>query len=110
MIRVIKTEKAGRTTITVDGHLSGEYVEIVETCCTQALSSGAPVDLFVRDVSIVDQSGRDLLRRMAVKGLHLLAKGIYTSQLVRALASTEAEVLNRVATGNHEGQTKRQRP
>jgi hypothetical protein len=85
MIRVTKGEEPGRTTITVDGFLSADCTDVVEACCNQALSRGMPVDLFLRDVSAVDQSGRDLLCRMAARGVRLLASGVYTSYLVREL-------------------------
>jgi hypothetical protein len=58
---------------------------VVEACCNQAVSTGKAVRLFLRDVSAVDRAGRDLLRRLAVKGVRLLAKGVYTSYLIRGL-------------------------
>ena len=36
MIRVITADELASTTITVDGKLSGDYVDPVETCCKQA--------------------------------------------------------------------------
>jgi hypothetical protein len=85
MFRVTKAEEQSRTIITVDGQLSGEYLGIVEACCCQADSNGKPVDLFLRDVSTVDEVGRILLRRLAAKGVRLLARGVYTSYIVQAL-------------------------
>ena len=43
MIRVMTAEEPASTTITVDGKLSGESVEPVETCCIEAISKGKPV-------------------------------------------------------------------
>jgi len=79
-----------RTVITIDGHLSRESVTVVETCCGQAESNRKPVYLFLRDVTTVDQAGTTLLRRLAAKGIRLLASGIYTSYLVQTLASAGA--------------------
>ncbi len=87
MIRVTKTEQRTRTFVTIDGQLSGESVDVVETCCSQAEAGGKPVHLFLRDVTTVDQAGITLLRRLAGKGVHLLAKGLYTSYLVRTLGA-----------------------
>jgi hypothetical protein len=109
MIRVTKDEKAGRTTITVDGHLSVDTVEAVESCCKQAIARNMPVDLFLRDVSTIDQSGQDLLRRIAAKGVHLLARGIYTSHLVNMLARTATPELSRRTNKSDSGETTRQR-
>jgi hypothetical protein len=71
--------------VTVDGQLLGDSVEVVETCCEQALAMGMPVHLFLRDVSTVDRAGGALLRRLEGRGIRLLAKGVYTSYLVGAL-------------------------
>lgn len=89
MFRVSKAEERSRTIITLDGQLSGDYIEVVETCCDQAISTGKPVHLLLRDVSTVDQAGRALLGRLAAKGVCLLANGVYTSYLVQALTPTK---------------------
>jgi hypothetical protein len=94
VFRVSKTEEPSRTVVTIDGDLSGDYIEVVETCCDQAISVGKPVHFFLRDVSTVDQAGRALLRRLAAKGVRLLASGVYTSYLVRALNPAGTESLN----------------
>jgi hypothetical protein len=73
------------TVINIDGQLAGDCVQVIEDCCSHALSSGTPVSLFLRDVSVVDEAGRDLLSRLADQGVRLLASGIYTSHLVENL-------------------------
>jgi hypothetical protein len=98
MIRVTKTEQPSRSIITVDGDLSGDHIAVVETCCTQAVSNGKPVQLFLRDVTTVDQAGRTMLSRLAGQGISLLGSGVYTSYLVQEL--------NRSETGRQERQTR----
>ena len=85
MFRVNKVAEPSQTVVTIEGQLSGDYIEAVETFCDQAISEGKPVQLFLRDVSTIDQGGRALLCRLAAKGVHLLASGVYTSYLVRTL-------------------------
>jgi hypothetical protein len=87
MIRVTKSEKRERTIITIDGRLSGDYIEVVEICCLQAASEGKPIDVFLHDVSTIDESGRALLTRLAAKGIRLFATGMYTSYVVRDLVA-----------------------
>ena len=87
MIRVTKTEERSRTVVTIDGQLSGECVPVIETCCSQAEAKRKPIYVFLRDVTTVDQAGTMLLRRLAAKGIRLLARGIYTSYLVQTVAS-----------------------
>jgi len=87
MIRVMKSEEPTRFIVTVDGDLSGDHIAVVEFCCQEAESSGKPVELVLRDVTIVDHVGRSLLGRLAAKGVRLIADGVYTSYLVESLAS-----------------------
>jgi len=86
MLRVTKAEERSHTLITIDGQLSGDSIEVVETCCSQAVSGGKPVQLFLHDVSTVDEAGIILLRRLAAKGVRLLGRGVYTSYIVRELS------------------------
>ena len=90
MILVTKTEEQSRTLITVDGQLSGESIAAVDTCCSQADLDRRPVYLFLRDVTTVDQAGITLLRHWASKGIHLLARGVYTSYLIESLGRPDA--------------------
>lgn len=91
MFRVSRAEEPSRTIITVDGQLSGDYIEVVETYCDQEISTGKPVHLYLRDLTTVDQAGRALLRRLAAKGVRLLASGVYTSYIVQSLTPTTGE-------------------
>jgi hypothetical protein len=103
VFRVSKADERSHTLITFDGQLSSESIEIVETFCQQAMSTGKPVHLFLRDVSAVDQAGRALLCRLAGKGVRLLASGIYNSYLVRTLRQAGRKVLNCSATAEEPG-------
>ncbi len=89
MFRITKAEEPSRTTLTIDGQLSADSIAAVETCCHQAGSSGRPVQLYLRDVTSVDQAGQKLLSRLAAAGIDLVATGVYTSYLVQALTSGE---------------------
>jgi hypothetical protein len=87
MVRIMTADGLTSTTLTVDGTLSGESVEPVQTCCIQALSKGKPVRLFLRDVSAIDERGRTMLRHLAAEGVDLTANGIYSSYIVDEIQS-----------------------
>lgn len=87
MLRVHSSEARSRTIVIVDGQLSGDQLEVVETCCDQAISAGKPVDLFLRDITAIDKAGRTLLGRILAKGVHLFGRGVYTSHVVQELTS-----------------------
>lgn len=89
MIRVTKTEKRSRTVVTIDGQLADESSTVVESWRSQAEANRKPVHLFLRDVGTVNQAGTILLRRLAGKGAHLLASGLYTSYVVQTLGADD---------------------
>ena len=91
MLRVSKADEQSRTIITVDGQLTGDSIAVIEACCRQAMSTGKPVHVFLRDVSLVDGAGRALLRRLAADSVRLFANGVYNSYLVRVLNPADTE-------------------
>jgi len=90
MFRISKSEAPNHTVITVDGQLSGGCVEAVERLCDQETATGIPVQLFLRDLTVIDPAGRELLKRLAAKGIRLLGRGVYTSHIVKTLTSNNA--------------------
>lgn len=87
MIRIMTVDELTNTTITVDGTLSGEGIEPVQTCCSEALLKGKPVRLHLRNVSAIDERGRTMLRHLAAEGVDLTANGIYSSYIVGDIQS-----------------------
>ncbi len=85
IFRVSQTKDRFGTVVNIDGQLVGDYVRVAMDYCSQALASGTPVSLFLRDVSAIDEAGRKLLRSLAERGVRLLASGVYTSHLVKGL-------------------------
>lgn len=81
MFRVDKELSEQRARLTVSGEISPECIELLETCCDQAIKDGRAVYL-VLDVTTIDDSGRALLRRLAANGVCIFAKGIYHSYVV----------------------------
>ena len=87
VFRVDKELGEQRTRLTVSGEISSACIEVLETCCEQAIRDGKAVHL-VLDVTTIDESGRALLRRLAAEGVRLSAKGIYHSYLVDTIRRT----------------------
>jgi hypothetical protein len=85
MIRIMTADESELTMITVDGQLTGDCIQVVETSCDQARSNGKPIWLFLRDVSVIGEDGQVLLRCLAKKGVRLKASGIYTSYIVQSI-------------------------
>ena len=91
MIRIFTADEPKAITITVDGLLVDGCVEAVETCSHQALGQGRPVNLYLRDVSHIDDLGRSLLSRLASKGVRLSASGVYSSWIVAEITREQSK-------------------
>ncbi len=89
MIRIITATEPQAIKMTVDGRLAGEYVEVLDASVKEAMARGKPVRLFLRDVSGIDECARALLGRLATKGVHLSAAGVYNSYIVGEFSPTE---------------------
>jgi hypothetical protein len=96
MIRLSTNEEGGKTVITVDGQLLSDHIEVIEDCCSRAMLGGKPVQLFLQDVSSVDQTGRSMLRRLVAKGIEIRAAGVHASYHVDAVHS---EMVTEPASG-----------
>ena len=81
VFRVDKEFSEQRTRLTVSGEISPACIEVLETCCEQAIRDGKAVHL-VLDITAIDERGRALLWRLAAKNVRMFAKGIYHSHLV----------------------------
>jgi hypothetical protein len=92
MFRITETKGRSGTVINIDGRLAGHYVRVAEDCCFRALGSARPVPSFLRDVSVVDEAGQDLLCRLVRRGVRLHASGLYLSNLVTAIQRSAANL------------------
>jgi hypothetical protein len=91
MFSVTTSEVGKRTILSIDGQLSGDYIEVVEICCNQAESEGKPIDVFLHNVSTMTNPARALLTRLAAKGVRLFAARMWTPYVVRDLAAAGSE-------------------
>jgi len=89
MFRITRSDERSRTTLVVDGQLCGDGISTVEASCEQEMATGKPVQLLLRDVTNIDEAGKALLRRLAAKGVCLIASGVYTSYLVEKITTTK---------------------
>jgi hypothetical protein len=93
VFRVDKDFGEQRTRLTVAGEISSACIEVLETCCEQAIRDGKAVHL-VLDITTIDASGRALLRHLAAKGVRMFAKGIYHSHLVDTIRRAASRNFN----------------
>jgi hypothetical protein len=82
MFRISKSTEKSLTTLVIDGQLCGDGLATVESCCEEEMLKGKPIHLLLRDLTNIDEAGKELLRRMAGRGVKLIATGVYTSYIV----------------------------
>lgn len=92
MIRISTATEEKAITITVDGRLTAEYIEALDTCVKQAAKYCRQVHIYLRDVSTIDEQGRALLSRVAADGVQLSAAGIYSSYIVSQIKPSAKRV------------------
>ncbi len=88
MIRIMSATEPKGITITVEGSLAGDYVETLDSCVKEAIGALKPIHVFLRDVSDIDESGRELLARLVTQGVRLRAAGVYSSYIVAAISQS----------------------
>ena len=85
MIRIQAADDPGGITIAIDGQLIGEYVAEIEASIRESMQQYKAVDLFLRNVSHIDEKGHALLSRLAALGVELSAAGLYSSHIIAQL-------------------------
>ncbi|HET8546617.1 MAG TPA: hypothetical protein VFL57_01360 [Bryobacteraceae bacterium] len=85
MFRITERIQGAQTLVIIDGQLRGEYAQVAENYCMQALRSGKVISIVLREVSVIDDGGRNMLRTLAGRGVTLHGTGLYTSHLVKTL-------------------------
>src|SRR5579863_1319177 len=83
MIRIQPAKNSGGITIAIDGQLIGEYVAEIEASIRKSTEQYKAVELFLRNVSHIDEAGQELLSRLAAQGVELRAAGLYSSHIVK---------------------------
>ena len=83
MLRVTRSEAAGKVSFKLEGKLAGSWVEVMEQSWKQAVAEGNqnPIVVDLNAITYVDERGTELLRDMHLSGVELsattcLGKGI----------------------------------
>lgn len=88
MLRITLQEDGSLWRLHLAGRLAGAWVAETEKAWRSALVSGRPVEIDMRDVTGIDESGLCLLRAMNQEGARFVAKGVAMQALVEELTGT----------------------
>jgi hypothetical protein len=90
MLRITVHQDDTRCRLELEGRLAGPWVAETEHVWHWARCSGAAIDVDMREVSIVDGAGRELLAAMHQAGARLIAEGVAMTALVEEIVQREA--------------------
>jgi hypothetical protein len=85
MLRITVQEDGTLLRLHLAGRLAGAWVAETENTWRSAPVSGRAVEIDMREVTGIDESGRSLLRAMNEAGVRLIAKGVAMEALVEEI-------------------------
>lgn len=91
MLRITTEKKRGKTLLSVEGRLAGQWVGALEQCWRELLA-GSPREKFhikLCGVSFIDGAGKMLLREIYRQGGQLVAEGCLNEAIVDEIVSKE---------------------
>ena len=93
MFRITTRGADGELALTLEGNLTGPWVDELENCwhTVVAAAPGAQIRVDLSSVCRVDSDGRELLRAMHRAGARLVARGCVMPVLVREIAEGEPQ-------------------
>ena len=84
MIRITTRDESVTKKLVLEGKLTGSSVAELEKCWLTSPDQ-AHVSVDLTSVSFVDDSGKQLLKRMYAKGVRLLSKGLMSKCLIEEI-------------------------
>ena len=92
MLRITVDENGTRCQLKLAGRLGGPWVHETEKAWRSALCSAAGrIEIDMREVTAVDDEGRQLLTSMHRSGARLLAQGVEMTALLEEIAGKQRE-------------------
>jgi ABC-type transporter Mla MlaB component len=105
MFRITTRGADGELVLTLEGNLTGPWVDELNTCwhTVAAAAPGARLRVDLSSVCRVDSEGRELLSAMHRSGARLVARGCVMPVLVREIAEAEQDAVLVEANAKSEG-------
>ena len=105
MFRITTRGADGELVLTLEGNLTGPWVDELNTCwhTVATAAPGAKLRVDLSSVWRVDSEGRELLSAMHRSGARLVARGCVMPVLVREIAEAEQEKVLVKANATSEG-------
>ena len=113
MLRITIHEEGGQCRLELAGKLVGPWVAETRNVWLSAPCSGKELEVDMREVTGVDDAGRELLSAMHHAGARLIAKGVWMTALIeeiigkQPLNATDRQRREKGLHKNEDSQTRR---
>jgi hypothetical protein len=89
MLRIRVYEESSRCRLELAGKLGGPWVAETENVWLSAACSGKEIEIDMREVTGIDDAGRELLSAMHHAGARLIAKGVWMTALIEEITGRQ---------------------
>ena len=89
MLRITVHQDGGRYRLELAGKLGGPWVTETENVWLSAPCSGKEIELDMREVTGIDDAGRELLSVMHEAGSHFVAQGVAMTALIEEITGKQ---------------------
>lgn len=89
MLRITVHQDGGRCRLELAGKLSGPWVVETGSVWRSAPCSGKEIELDMREVTGIDDAGRELLNAMHEAGAHFVVRGVAMTALIEEITGKQ---------------------
>lgn len=107
MLRITLHEEGGQCRLELAGKLGGPWVAETENVWLSAPCSGKEVEVDMRQVTGVDDAGRELLAAMHRAGACFTAKGLAMTELIEEITGKQPSNATERQRKNEDSRTRR---
>ena len=101
MLRVMLHEDGTRCRLQLAGRLAGPWVTETEQAWRSSSCSGKQIEIDVRELTGIDDCGRELLAAMHAAGARLIVEGVWMKALVEDFTGRPLDCATRLPQKKH---------
>lgn len=85
MLKITTDIDGKHATLELEGRLAGPWVQELRDCWRRAKSADRQINVVLKQVTFIDEAGRQLLAEMHRQGAVLAAEGCMTRAIIEAI-------------------------
>jgi len=94
MLRISTTESVnGSATLRLEGHLAGAWIAELSDACERHFAAGRAVTLDLRDVSLIERAGVDLLVSLSRRAVVLVRCSPFQEEQLRQAVAAYPDII-----------------